>query len=129
MSDPVHIDDFRRYIEAALEHASGSHTFEDVKQAVEEGRLQFWPGRTSAVVTEIVTHPRAKFLNYFLAGGNLAELEIMAPYLEAWGRAQGCTHASLVGRRGWERTFLKGLGYEPKLVVYEKRLDVEVPPE
>jgi hypothetical protein len=112
----------RGYIEAALEYAGGTHTFEDVQEAVTAGRLQFWPGPHSAVITEIVDYPRQRVINFFLAGGNLAELEAMQPALLDWGRAQGCTSATFTGRKGWERTFLTRDGWKSKLVVFEKAL-------
>jgi hypothetical protein len=113
---------YREQIERALEYAGGSHTFDDVCDAVAERRLQFWPGHTSCVVTEILEYPQHRCLNFFLAAGNLAELQAMAPKLEEWGRSQGCTKAVLSGRRGWERSFLVNEGYEQKLVVLEKVL-------
>ena len=111
------------YIEAALEYADGSHTFQDVSDAVAAGRMQFWPGPASAVITEILESPRQRSLNIFLAGGNLAEIEVMAPTILDWGRRQGCTKAIFLGRPGWERTFLMRTGWAPaKLVVFEKQL-------
>jgi hypothetical protein len=113
----------RSQIEAALAHAGGTHTFEDIQAAVEAGSLQYWPGPRSAIVTEIIQYPRARALNFFLAGGELAELEAMYPLIEEWGRSQGCTVAVMSGRKGWERSFLtRKEGWEPKLVVFEKTL-------
>lgn len=122
----VDISAYRGYIEAALEYADGTHTFEDVAAAVEAGRMHFWPGPTSAVITEIIESPRQRMLNIFLAGGNLAEIEAMAPGILAWGRDHGCTKAVFTGRPGWERTFLTRTGWAPaKLVVFEKQLGGE----
>lgn len=118
------IDAFRPQLEAALEYADGSHTFEDVARLVAEGNMQFWPGTTSAVVTEIINYPRKKTLNFFLAGGDLAELERMSPIILQWGRSVGCTHAAFCGRPGWERTFLTRTGWQKSnMVVLEKPLD------
>lgn len=112
----------RPHIEAALGYSGGTHTYEDVVEMIGAGRLQFWPGPNSAVVTEIIEYPRHKTLHFFLAGGNLAELEKMYPVIEEWGRYEGCTAASLTGRPGWERTFLKREGWQSKLVVMTKEL-------
>lgn len=110
------------YIERALEHADGSHSYQDIRDLVEKGLLQFWPGPASVVVTEIIAYPKYRVLNFFLAGGNLSELEVMYPAIEAWGAAQGCDRAVLTGRKGWERTFLARKNWQPTLVVYEKTL-------
>lgn len=116
------LEQARPHIEAALGYSTGTHTFGDVVRMVDEGRLQFWPGPHSAIVTEIIEYPQQRTLHYFLAGGNLAEIERMLPEIEAWGRAQGCTAASLTGRKGWERTFLKREGWTSSLVVMTKEL-------
>lgn len=118
----VDITAHRAQIEAALGYAGGTHTFEDIRAAVEAGSLQYWPGPNSAILTEIIQYPQKRVLNFFLAGGNAAEIETMYPEVEAWGRARGCTGAAFTGRKGWERTFLKHRGWEPKLVVFEKDL-------
>lgn len=114
----------RSQIEGALGYAGGTHTFEDIRAAVEAGSLQYWPGVRSAIITEIIEYPRSRALNFFLAGGDLAELEAMYPTIEQWGREQGCSIAVMSGRKGWERSFLtRTEGWEPTLVVLEKQLN------
>lgn len=87
----------------------------DVVAAIDAGAMQFWPGTNSAIVTEIGVYPRCKVLHFFLAGGNAAELEAMTPFVLAWGRTQGCTKATLAGRKGWERSFLTRTGWKATL--------------
>jgi hypothetical protein len=98
------------------------HTLADVQKAIDEGRAIFWPGVNSAIITEIIEYPQQRTLHFWLAGGNLAELEAMYPLIEAWGREQGCTAATTVGRPGWERTFLKREGWTPRAVFMMKEL-------
>lgn len=45
----------RGWIEDALQYAGGTHTIDDIKQAIAEQRLVLWPGKRSAVVTEFVS--------------------------------------------------------------------------
>lgn len=118
----VDISAHRKYIEAALEYAGGTHAVEDIQAGINAGSLQFWPGPNSAIVTEIIEYPRQRALNFFLAGGTLPELEVMVPHIEQWGRERGCTIAVFTGRPGWERTFLKNGGWRSKLAVFEKGL-------
>lgn len=121
----IDLEVHREQIEAALAYAGGTHTFEDVRAGVAAGALQYWPGVHSAILTEILQYPQRRVLNFFLAGGELAELEAMYPIIEQYGRAQGCTSAVLTGRKGWERSFLTRLeGWQPTLVVLEKQLHV-----
>src|SRR4051812_25573300 len=119
------IEGVRRYIEDALQYAGGTHTFEDVRAAVADGRMQLWLGKNSVVVTEIIAYPQYRALNYFLAGGernSLAEFEAMEPLINAWGTEKGCKVACFTGRKGWSRTFLSRAGWRESLVVLEKSL-------
>lgn len=116
------IDEARPHIEAALKYSGGTHSFADIVAGVDAGKLQFWPGPNSAIVTEIQEYPQKKVLHFFLAGGNLAELERMLPVIYDFGREQGCTSATLSGRLGWQRTFLTNEGWTTKLVVMSKDL-------
>lgn len=110
------------YIRAALKYSDNSHDVEDVLLDVASGSAQFWPGPSSAIVTKVVSYPNHKALHFWLAGGNLAELRGLHAKAEAWGVEQGCTRSTIVGRRGWERTFLKDRGFAPQSVVFSKEL-------
>ena len=110
------------WIEAALARGMGFHTLEDVLDQCVAGRAVFWPGKRSAVVTEFQFYPRAKALNYWLIGGDLDELlDEMAPHIEAWAKAEGCTDVTGAGRRGWERP-LAARGFQTAGIVMRKRL-------
>lgn len=102
---------------------AGTHTAEDIALGVEEGRFQLWPGEESAIVTELLRTPLRLTLHFFLAGGNLIELRAMMPGILAWGKAQGCTHASLIGRFGWLRSFVRDFGFTESAVMMEARLE------
>jgi superfamily II DNA/RNA helicase len=88
------IERLRPEIEKALKYSLNTHTFDDVVELVQQAKMQFWPGRNSVVVTEIVLHPQQKCLNYFLAAGVMEELELMSPMIEAWGKSLGCTRVT-----------------------------------
>lgn len=119
----ITFDQTRPFIQKALDLAGNTHSFEDVQDAISKGQVQFWPGAHSAIITEIIEYPRRRALNFWLAGGNLAELEAIYLTAEAWGREQGCTVASTSGRPGWERTFLtRRQGWQPRTVVMTKEL-------
>jgi hypothetical protein len=112
MLPPVTLDSHRHYIEAALAHGAGMYTFEDLQDRVARGEMQFWPGPTSVVITEILEYPRSKTLHCFLAAGNQQELGVMEPAIMEWGRQMGCTTATMHGRVGWERSILTKLGWK-----------------
>ena len=117
------IDRFKDHIEAALKFADDSHTFDDIKKGVERGDLQFWPGFSSVIITEIIQVPRYRALNLFLAGGNIPELQSMLPGVEEFAEQVGADRIILNGRKGWLRSFLVHDGYAEKTVVMEKKLN------
>lgn len=94
------------WIDAALVHAGGTHSLDDVRAMVcdPDQPVRFWAGRKAALVTEVQTWPSAKVLLLWLAGGDLEELkDVIRPKAEAWGREQGCGRVMIVGRPGWAK--------------------------
>ncbi len=112
---------FRPYIESALAYGDDTHTFADVQDMVAAGKAQFWPAPSSCMVTELVLDPRRKSLHFFLAAGKMSELEIMTPHILEWAKSEGCTHATLTGRRGWQRSFLSRTGWttDPTVMMHK----------
>ena len=100
-------------------HYAHTHRPEDVAEGVASGAFQEWSGGETVVVTEILVTPLRKTLHFFLAEGNLVELEAMLSPIMMWGASVGCTHASLVGRSGWSRSFLVKLGWRQTGILME----------
>lgn len=121
-------EQYREQIGDALAYACGAdgvptHTPDDVIRMVDDGRAQCWPGPRSVIITEIIDHPQRRVLHFFLAGGVMRELEAMTPLILAWGRSQGCDAASLIGRKGWHRSFLARTGWKlNESILMEKML-------
>ena len=122
MNDEEEFERLRHHVAAALEYSGGSHAVEDIADGIRRGFFQLWPGANSVIVTEIIVYPQLKELYVFLAGGDLDEIKLMQPLVESWGKSMGCTRVSLAGRKGWERSFLRDRGYEPKWFVLCKDL-------
>ncbi len=107
----------------ALAVGKDTHSLEDVQARIESGHAVYWPGPTSAIVTEIIDYPQHRQLNFWLAVGNVAELRTMYPAICEWGRTQGCVRATLNGRAGWARSlFAQGHGWEEQMRVFTREL-------
>jgi len=115
------VSDFRHHIAAALRRTGDHHTYEDVAAMIADGDAQFWPYLHSCVVTEVLVEPDHKRLHFFLAAGRRHELEAMQPVILEWGRSRGCTRATLVGRKGWQRSFLAQSGWTVSPLVLMER--------
>lgn len=62
----------------------------------------FWPGKTCAIVGEIVNWPIGlRDFNYWLQGGDLPELKTLHHGIEEWAIGRGCHRATGYGRDGW----------------------------
>lgn len=87
----------------ALEYAGATHTVEDVLHSVEMGEAMLWHSDGGILVTEVYEYPLKKVLHCWLAAGELeAVIDLSRQALE-WAKEQGCTTATLTGRKGWLR--------------------------
>lgn len=102
--------DRKHMIEAALAYAEGTHTFDDIVAMVLQNRLYWMALPNSFIITEIVTYPRMKHLNGFLAGGDLEEIRKQQYRLIEAAQLAGCSAITLSGRRGWVKA-LRDLGW------------------
>lgn len=98
----------KQYIKDALEYAQGTHSIEDIEEGIEKGQFQFWPGVNCAAITEVITYPRKRVLNFFLLGGDLDELlNDMEPVICEWAKFVGCQGVMGSGRKGFSKVLLK----------------------
>ena len=111
----------RAWIEAALEYSGGTHSFDDVAEALASGKMQLWPAPKGCIVTEIVVYPRKKVLNVFLGAGELDQLMDMHKDVIAWSKAQGCVAVTITGRHGWKKPLTKH-GWKPLHTSYVKEI-------
>ncbi len=92
-----------KWLEDALAYSNGTHDIEDIWAGIESGQFQLWPGKNSAVITEIYLYPKKKVFHIFLAGGEMEELLEMWDSIEIYAKVVGCTSLSVSGRKGWMR--------------------------
>jgi len=104
-------------------HYAGTHAPADIAEGVAAGRFQEWSGGDSVIITEILETPLRKTLHFFLAEGTIPEIRAMVGPILDWARACGCTHASLVGRKGWSRVaWMKDEGWTEEGVMMGRSL-------
>ena len=112
---------YRILLDSALEFSGGTHTFEDVVEAVDEGVMQFWPASESCLVTQLVVYPQLRSLHIFLAAGNLEQIKDYDESLNEFSRQLGAKHITLSGRKGWQKA-LKDIGYKPSHITMYKEV-------
>jgi len=105
---PVIDPRYHPMLERALAWAHGTHKIQDIEAACRSGRMQFWPMPHACLVTEVQEAPQAKVLHIFLGAaqpGYLHEIQTIAPLVYQCAQQLGCKAVTLLGRKGWARTF------------------------
>jgi hypothetical protein len=102
------------WLQAAIDEGGGTHTLEDIRQAIEDGRMVLRTFPHCAFLLEIVTYPKFKALRVTGAGGEcnaaLSEvLDFSINDIPALTKAAGLHRYEFRGREGWKRV-LKPLG-------------------
>lgn len=122
MTSTVDLTPYHSQIESALAYGDRLYDLADVTAMVAAGQLQAWPGPASILITEVVDRPRDRVLHFFLAAGRMPEIRAMTPHILDWGTSvRSCTKATLIGRRGWQRSFLASDGWTARDVVYMEK--------
>lgn len=99
--------DLMKKLERAI--VGGTHTIEDVEQAIEHRTMQLWEQGESAIVTQILQYPRIRSVEMFLMAGALSDLKDLAQRVQEFAKEQGADRMQVGGRPGWERALV---GYE-----------------
>src|SRR5215475_13192202 len=76
---------------ASLCEFGPTHNKEQVWRAIITGKAFLFPGKNCVVLGELIDHPIGmRSFNYWLQGGELAELLTLHPAIEEWARVRGC---------------------------------------
>ncbi len=103
----------------AIERCEGTHTEDDVLEAILRGNMRLIREGTSGVVIEIHTYPRMKALHCFLVAGNMDEVLRIEERLPALARSLGCSRITACGRHGWAKV-LPNHGWETVTTFMQK---------
>lgn len=108
-----------KWLQDALEYNGGHQTIDDVWKGLVSGAYSLVAGKNCAIVLEPSNTAQKKVMNFFLAGGDLEELQELERKISAKCKADGFDLMLIVGRRGWVKR-LKG--YKQTAVILEKAL-------
>lgn len=114
------VDHYWPIIYTALTNCDESVNLTELKESLEAGTTVFWPITMNSV---ILTQISGRTLHFFVAAGIAHEVRSAVPAIEEYGRSMGCDTASLIGRKGWARSWLTGDEWEvAPLIVMKKSL-------
>lgn len=94
-------EDMARKVNRVLDASGGLYTFDDIMEAIEEGRMQSFTSGDSWIVTQVDHFPRKTVISITLAIGNIDECKAIMPKLEEFAKSVGATRIAGLGREGW----------------------------
>jgi hypothetical protein len=103
-------------IEKALA-IDGTHTWEDLRALLGEGKCQIFWNEHGAWITEIMVSPQKRMLNVWIVAGELPEVMDLQEKVEDHARISKCGEMIVRGARlGWKNV-AKEYGWEETAVV------------
>ena len=66
-----------------------TYTIDDIEDKIRNGIALLWPGKKSAMVTEIIPFPQMLSMNILVFAGNFKEFEEMFKHIETFARESG----------------------------------------
>jgi uncharacterized protein YcnI len=121
-SEPLPPEEIIRRIEKALHHGGDTHTWEDVRHGLLDGKFQIFWNEFGACITEVVDAPRCRYLNCFVVAGKLPEVMELHEQVERFALSQSCKYMTTSGRHGWTKV-LPGFGWKPSRTVFVKEIE------
>lgn len=103
-------------IKKALE-IDDTHTWDDLKEMLIDGRCQIFWSEHGAWITEILVSPRKRLLNVWIVAGELPEVMELQQKAEDFARTMTCSEMIVRGARvGW-KDIAKQYGWEETAMV------------
>lgn len=102
-------------IAKAVKHQD-AYTIDDIEDKIRNGIALLWPGKKSAMVTEIIPFPQMLSMNILVFAGNFKEFEEMFKQIETYAKEAGIKRLYGGGRKGWIRK-AKHLGIKQEVLL------------
>ena len=102
-------------LQSALDRADDGETLATVRADIDAGIAQLWTAGGNAAVTRRCGNT----LDYWLAAGNVTDIERFSREIGAIAKFDGCTAMTITGRPGWARALP---GWRTKYLTLERSL-------
>ena len=112
-------DAYAPQIEAALEYAPDTYSVDDVIGLIKAGDAVMFECDGSVVVASIIEYPQSRTLSLWLGAGDMGTVLKLKSHAESWGRINNCSHAQVLGRKGWARSLVD---YDEAAVLLRRKL-------
>lgn len=111
----------RAQTEDVLRRMGGTHTVEDVLDAINKGTMQSFSDGDTWVVTQVIVFPQKRVLEIFLVVGTLEGVQRIEPAVMDFAKQVEAGLVRAFGRDGW-LPVSKGYGWHDGMRVYWKEI-------
>ena len=94
-------DQFADRLQDSLDASGDGMPLDFVRQQIEDGKAQWLPFETVAIVTQILKRLTGDICLIWLVAGTMAELPKYEDAIVAWAIEARCAELRYAGRRGW----------------------------
>lgn len=96
-------------------------TIDDLRQLAVARRVQWWGDERVAIATEVLTYPRRRVLNCFMAAGELGAIFNLQNDVVDFARNMDCSHMIAHGRPAWGRIG-RAYGWRPHSIQFVREV-------
>jgi hypothetical protein len=114
---------YQEKLARVLDRMGAVYTFDDIRERLNDGRMQAFAHNNSMLVTTISCFPRAKALDFVAAVGDMKDWRTLHDEAIGFAERQDISLIRAYGRRGW-MPFIRDHGWRPLTTsqVYVKEL-------
>jgi hypothetical protein len=92
---------YRRKLDRVLDRMGSVYTWGDIKERLDDGRMQSFAHGNSFLVTQIACFPRAKALDFLAAVGDIEDWRPIHDQAVSFAERHDISLIRAYGRRGW----------------------------
>jgi len=117
-----YVHPYHAKMEEALARGGDLYSFNDILDAIAEGKMQSFAESDTWIVTQIQDYPKRRVLDVLYIAGNLNNVLDAYRRIIDFACEHNCTLVRAHGRPGWSR-FVEEYGWTAPAVVYHKEID------
>ena len=111
-------------IQKALRHGGDTHTWEDVREGIQDGRLRIFHDEHGCWIVDLIVTPQKRYLSCWIVAGQLPEVMSLQKEVEKYAEEQGCAFMRAECRPGWKIVYPQ-YGWHQTGIVIEKEISHE----
>jgi len=108
-------------IKKALMIGGDTHSWDDVREGLIEGKYQIFWNDHGACISEVIDAPKRRYMNIFVVAGELPGVMDLQDEVENHAITMGCSYMMTSARMGWKKV-LPGYGWKESRAVFVREI-------